>query len=471
MTELLTLEELEQSKLFDKYLNIVEGQPNIDPDNAAFPIKKYQKMELLGKDVEVLNVNVATAIVNQYIADTLTELRITGANAQEVQDWFDATEAMEYAEEFLTDLIATGIAVPMLIRDIEENDNVYRISNVSPVRWFPDLPAQTHQTIKTARVITRFSRLVGMSRVWYMLIERYDGINVTREVYRLAHRYAREGKKMQGMAGLEIEPVVEIGTLPMKHIVKRKSSRSFFSVSFLQQVWELLIEINEIKTQMRQERIKHGKARIALEKRSAMRNRDVSATEADSLNSKVKEAVEIVNNYRADQEVFFIEPGGQIPEYIQRDLQIIEKGAGEIKECLHQIAFIVGMSPSTFGLEEKQDLAAVDKNRQKRYQRNVILLQRKTVGMFRFLLDKRAEMGGEQSNVEIKLASPFEASMKEKIEMYRIANPTDNFLSVDYIVNDLIEDDDERDEVLAQIKATQSFADPVEVDDLDNLNV
>ena len=471
-----THEEVARSQWDEKYTSVAEGSLYDEGDNSPFPIHKYLKNKLLGPSVRMLELNAGAALVDQMVVDAITSLSITVEDGEpdELLEWFESIGYEELLEEWGRDLLANGHAEQQIVRDIANEENYFTVVNIDPSTWYPDIPTLTHQKMQSGRIITNFYEMVKGSKKWYAYVENYTVGQVERLLYQTEKKWATEGTlidlaTLKRFQGIENTVVTELDALTVIQKNRRKSSRKFFGESILFPVWEQLQEITEIKTQMRHERIKHFRAKFAAQVQSMQR---ATRTDDEDRRTNSKQDLRIENEavFNMNQEFFPIPPGGQVPQYIQRDLDIITKASGMVKDCLSEIAFTVGAPRSLFNLDEKGDIhEATDKRKHERYLKHVVRMQNRAeqvaseIGALWF-----AWQGKSGVKVTVELDPPFGLSRDEKIDMARKMNPHDSFISQRAAIENIWSDwsEEDREAMLAEMmqekqSAIDSFRNPV----------
>lgn len=107
-------------------------------------------------------------------------------------------------------------------------------------------------------------------KTWYAFVERHTVGNIAYELLQLEKSTDLEGKTVSleslsrfAKLGLK-DSSTDLNTLGVFQIDWQKPSRHVTGNSVLKPVWGILQEISEIQTQIRQERIKHFRSKLAL---------------------------------------------------------------------------------------------------------------------------------------------------------------------------------------------------------------
>lgn len=442
-TKFRTLQDLEHAQRQEKYSKVVQGKPY--EGDPAFPIHEYLNNKLLGKDVRMLELNAGAALVNQLVVDTITTLKIED---DDLQEWAQDIELSEILEEAAADMYGNGFFVGQYVKDDDDT-----AITINPAHWFPDLPALTHMPVTSGRVMIPLVEYDDQGRpMYFVYVEKHEEAKYTRELYKLNAPNDVQGNPVKLSAidrFAELDDTVQTGDFTILHKNRKKTSRSFFSSSVLDIVWQQLQEINEIKTQLRQERIKHFKGKLAAPVESLMRSTTTVKPE-DARHSKEAAAIEQQRVYNMSQEVFPIPVGGQIPQYIQRDLESITKGIEMIDKCLSEICATTGFPRSIFNLDEKGQIhVTTEEKKDARYMRHVLRGQQKIISFVRFLCEKKKP----GFTGTITLANPFDLTKEQTIELLRKQNPDAAFVSqrraIELIHDDM--DEQEREVMIQQI--------------------
>lgn len=443
--EFRTKDELKRARWAEKYTSVGDGeQYTVDENGSAesspFPIHEYFRNKLLGKKIKMLEVNAGYALVENMIADTMTEMEISiGENDEaeaEVWEWLDSIDYETKLEEATRDYFRCGYDVIQPIRTVSGSENEFTVANVDPATWYPTLPTFTYQPVSEARIISVFCEEPPTGKVWYAFVERHTVGNVGYELYQLESPDSLDGKKvslntLSQFKGLQDTPT-DLPFLAVFQQNRQKSSRHLFGKSVLAPIWDILQEVSEIQTQIRQERIKHFKAKFYADRNSLARAENTNPEVVSNQHNSKQVQQAIGGQYDMSQEVFPVPTGGVIPGYIQRDLQTIEKGSAEINNLLSRAAAIAGVPRDVFNLDEKGDIhVETDRRKDRRYVRQIIQAQKRRGIQTKNLI--RAYWlwahGKEPEPVNVTFASPFALSQKETVEIMREMNATADFVS------------------------------------------
>lgn len=472
-TILRTKDELARAQWAEKFTSVSEGVLYKKEGISPFPIHEYFKLGLLGKNVRMLELNAGAALIDQLVADTVTDMTIDvggegkgESEEEELRDWFKEIFYSDILEQTARAYFGNGYGVQQVIRDITEDgkENSFTTINVDPATWYPTVPTFKYEKIKKGRVICTFSESDDGREQWYAFVETHEKGSVQHELYKLENNADLEGAKislnsLERFNDLDESVKTELDFIPIFQIDRTKNGGKYFGESILAKVWGNLQEISEIKTQIRQERIKHFRAKFAAPIQALSRAQRTDDSDALPDNSKQAAIADRVAQaaYDMNQEIFPIPPGGQIPQYIQRDLEIITKGCELIDKCLSEIAFTIGAPRSIFNLDEKGTIhVETEKKKDRRYMKHVLQAQRK----MEWVAEQTAKTywqwknGKELTDLSITLASPFEMTIEEKVEFLRLMNADDKFVSQEEAVNQLWPDmtPEQREEMLATIK-------------------
>jgi hypothetical protein len=208
--------------------------------------------------------------------------------------------------------------------------------------------------------------------------------------------------------------------------------------SVLQPIWGILQEVSQIQTHIRQEFIKHGRAKMygtsEMFSKANQVHDDLSRLATQKNSKELSQATATMGRFMdLTQDIFLLPPGTTMPPgYIQRDLQLIEKGSVEIDKLLSRAASIVGCPRSIFNLDDKGDIHVdTEKRKDRRYVRRILQAQRKAAKITRQMLETwwTWKGGGEVPNITVTFASPFEMSKEEVVGLMREMNPGAEFVS------------------------------------------
>lgn len=474
MPQIRTKDELLRAQWAVKYQSVAEGkQYTTDADgngeNSPFPIHEYFKNQLLGKKVKMLELNAGHALVEQMTADTMTDMKVEidgGAVEQDVMDWLEEIDYYSILEEAVRDYFGTGYAVQQPYRLEDESVTV---ANIDPSTWYPVMPTFLYQNVSEARIITPFDEGKAGAHKWYALVERHTIGKISYELYTLENANSLEGtlvdiSNVDRLADLK-DVETGLDSLAVFQMDRQRGSSMIFGKSVLSPIWDPLQEVSEIQTQIRQERIKHFKAKLAAPILSLQRAENVNPDSHNTqLNSKQLARAQGAY-FDVNQEIFPIPAGSTIaPHYIQRDLQSIVLGSNEIDKILGRIASIVGCPRSIFNLDEKGAVHVdTEKRKDRRYIRQILQAQKKAAWMAKQAIMTRGNWIDKPiENVKIKFSSPFDLSQEEVVTLMREMNASADFVSQEEALRHVWPEKtpDERDAMLQEIKDEAQAAVP-----------
>ena len=466
MPQIRTKDELLRAHWAEKYQSVAEGKLyTTDADGSGeespFPIHEYFRNRLLGKKVKMLELNAGYALVEQMTADTMTDMKIEidgGAIEQDVMEWMEEINYVAILEEAVRDYFGTGYAVQQPYR---LEDQSVTVANIDPCTWYPVMPTFLYQGVSEARIITPFDEGTEGKHKWFALVERHTIGKVEYELYSIEDDDSLEGKlvnlnsidRLAGLTSVE----TNLDTLAVFQMDRQRGSSMIFGKSVLAPVWDPLQEVSEIQTQIRQERIKHFRAKLAAPIQSLQRaenpNPDAINTQ---LNSKQLAKAQGAH-FDVNQEVFPIPAGSSIsPHYIQRDLQSIVLGSNEIDKILGRIASIVGCPRSIFNLDEKGTVHVdTEKRKDRRYIRQIIQAQRAAAALAKKIIRTRGIWTGKPiDSIKIRFSSPFDLSQEEVVVLMREMNPNADFVSQEEALRHIWPEKtpEERDAMLQELK-------------------
>ncbi len=440
MPSFRTAQEILRANWAEKYMSVAEGKL-YTPENSPFPIHEYFKLGLLGKNIKMLEVNAGHALVENMVADTLTDMKIQvgdegedGAE-QEIREWFEEIDFEAKLEEAVRSFYGVGYGVEQLYRLEAGKENAFTIATLDPSTWYPDDPGLLHLNVTSGRVVSVFCEVENGSRQWYALEEKHRIGKVEYKLYKLEKADATEGKEvplstLSRFGSLE-DAATDLDALPIMQIDRVKPSGYIFGTSVLQPIWGILQEVSEIQTQIRQERIKHFRSRLAVPRQALMPVEPDKDTEPQT--SKARAAAQNeAGLFNLNQEIFPIPPQGNMPAYIQWDMQMIEKGSNEIDKLLSRAAAIVGAPRSVFNLDDKGDIhVETDRRKNQRYIRKIMQGQRRAGQLVKRMIELWYQWKGEklEQAVTVSFASPFDLTQEEKVKLMKEMNPDATLVS------------------------------------------
>ncbi|QDT46177.1 hypothetical protein Pan258_01940 [Symmachiella dynata] len=481
-----TAEERDRAQWADKFTAVAEGNLYRDK-NSPFPIHEYFKLGLLGKEVRMLELNAGAALVDHMVADALTELNIsseTEGNADEIKDWHKSIFYQDTLEQTARSFFSCGYAAQQVVRDIDPdtNENTYTIITLNSKTWYPTVPTFKYQEIREGRVVSIFSENNDGVKSWYAFVERHTKGNVEHELYKLENGNDLEGTKLKikdldRFKELEDSVATDLNHIPIFQIDMTRGAGKYFGQSIFAKIWGNLQEISEIKTQMRMERIKHFRSLLAAPAQSLQRAQRVDDGEALPNNSKQARVEQYEHQATFDlrQEIMAVPPGAQMPQFIQRDLEIITKAMEMIRDCLSEIASVTGCPRSVFNLDEKGTIhVETEKKKDRKYVQRITQCQKKlewiTEQGAKTYFQWKGDKAGKKE-ITAELDSAFEMTLEEKVDLYRKMNSDGKFISQEEAVRNLFPDmtEEERTEMLQKIQDEDkslagSFGDPVPVE-------
>lgn len=455
-----TQDQLQQAKWAEKYLSVGNGRQYCG-DNSPFPLQEYFRNKLLGKNVKMLEVNAGSALVDSFVADTMTDMTVVvdGGAEQEVWDWWNAIDYPLKLEEAMRNYFSAGYGLQMPVF----NGGVF-VSNIDPSRWYPELPLFDWQSVTEGRTITPYYEVENGKKQWYAFVETHSIGRIEYQLLKLESRDALEGDPvglgtLKRFRGLDTSADTQLETFHVIQVDRQKSSETLLGQSLLAPVWDLLQEVTETQTQIRHERIKHLRAKLYASRKSLNRAQNVNpAFNSEKPLSSKNQEFDAGANYDMNQEILFVEEGGTVPGYVQRDLESITKGMELIDKLLSQIAFTVGAPKSIFNLDQRGGDIKVDteKRKDRKYVRQVLQAQRRASSMAVQVIQTwwRWTKGGEPPEINVTFANPFDMTKEEVTALMREQNPDAKFVSQKEAVKQIWPEKtpEEREEMLNELK-------------------
>lgn len=449
-----TGEELARAQWAEKYVSVAEGKL-YTPESSPFPVHEYFKLGLLGKNIRMLEVNAGYALVEHMVADTLTNMTITvgsdatDAEEQKIHDWFDAIDFEAKLEEAMRYFYGVGHGEQQVHRTIEGQENGFVVSTIDPSSWYPTAPTFVHESVKEGRIISVFQQGTEANKRWYAFVEHHRNGEVEHKLYRLDRPQDLDGVEvplstLSQFSNLQDIVKTDLARMPIVQIDRAKPSRNIVGTSVLQPIWGILQEVSEIQTQIRQERIKHFRSKMYVPRKALV----PIDQDKDSLpsNSKATARNGVRSNmpaFSANQEIFPIETGDQIPGYIQWDMQMIVHGSNEIDKLLSRAASIVGCPRSVFNLDEKGTVHVdTERRKDRRYVAKILQGQKRAAQLVKKVIETWAEWNGEAiaETVKVSFASPFDLSQDEAVKLMREMNPEATFVSEEEAIKQIWKD-------------------------------
>jgi hypothetical protein len=438
--ELRTADELKRAEWAEKYTSVAEGDLYHGGHLSPFPIHEYFKLGLLGKEIRMVEMNAGHALVEHMVADTLTEMTITIGDGtdttqeQESRVWMEQIDYDSILEEAARDFYANGYCVEQPFRTVDGDKTDFTVANLDPSTWYPDIPTFIQQPVTSGRIISVFSITEGTAVQWYALVERHTIGQIAYELYKLDKPDALEGTKILLTDLPRFDDMNDVVKTDLDYLAvfqqnRQKKSRDSFGQSVFKPIWGPLQEISELQTQIRQERIKHFRSRMAVPIRSLQR---VGYDEDGEGNFKTEEREKAAFNM--NQEVFPIPEGSTVlPSYIQWDMAIIKAGSDEIDKLHARCAAYSGFPKSVFNLDESAGNVKVDTEKRKnvRYVRRIMQGQRRMASLVRdVLLTRYKWLKMEVPKVlKVQFANPFDMTQEEVVALMREMNPNADFVS------------------------------------------
>lgn len=471
-----TADELKRAQWAEKFTSVAKGKLYTTEDDplSPFPIHKYFANKLLGNKIKMLQVNAGAALVEHFVADTLTEFTITVDGDQKpeaikpITDWYAEVDFDSKEEEACRALFGCGYGVQQIFRTVEGEENRYPVTTVSNSTWYPDIPAFEWQTVTSGRRITVFAEKENGQKQWYAFIEKHEQGKVSYHLLAIEREDALEGTPVslgtiRRFAGLE-DTKTDLDFMPIFQVNRQKGSDETFGTSLLYAIWDILQEITETQTQIRQERIKHLRAKFAAPIESLARV-EKPTTGGEPINSKQRAIQERTQSalYDLMQEIFPVPAGAQMPAYIQRDLESIRIGLELIESLKSDAAAIVGCPKSVFNIDEAAGNVKVDteKRKDRRYVRKIIQAQWQMARLREQVTKAWWKWStGADLNIKIEFASPFNLTQQETVELMKEMNPMATLISEQDAVNEVHKNKspEERQKILANIKAEKQQA-------------
>ncbi len=456
---------------------MAEGKLYTSGDKSPFPIHQYFQNKLLGRQVKMVEVNAGASLVENMVADTITEMKIDfgddqaqGTIEEDANDWLQEIDYTEKLEEIARDYYGNGFGVQQPFRFGEGADQGVTITNVDPSTWYPQYPAFTYQDVTSGKIVCVFDEGKDGVEDWYAFVETHSVGTVEYKLYKIDNADSLEGREV-ALNQIDrfkdlTDTVTELDYLAVFQINHQKKSYDIVGRSVLAPIWDILQEVSEIQTQIRQERIKHLRARIYAPRESLQRAENVNNEGQNTqLNSKQQGRTDGAF-FNMNQEVFPIPAGSTtVPGYITRDLQGIVIGSQEIDRLLSRAAAIVGCPRSVFNLDD-QGAVHVDteKRKDRKYTRRILQGQRRLATLTEKALQTWYQWthGGEAPTIKVTFTSPFELSKQETADLMRSMNPDAKFVSQEEAVKQIWSDKspDDQDALIEQIQEEQQLTEP-----------
>lgn len=447
MTAFRTKEELSRAQEIEKFASVAEGRLYTSGESSPFPVHQYFRNKLLGKQVKMVEINAGASLVESMVADTITDMKIDfgddATNAeleQEANEWLESIDYNGKLEEVARDYYGNGFGVQQAIRHDEGSKKVITMVNLDPSTWYPEYPTFTYQSVTAGKIVCVFDEGTGGVHEWYAFVEKHTVGGVEYQLYKIDNADSLDGTltsitSIDRFKGLK-DTKTDLDYLAVFQIDHQKKSYDIVGRSVLAPIWDLLQEVSEIQTQIRQERIKHLRAKIHAPMQSLQRAENVNSDEQNTqLNSK-QMAKASGAYFDMLQDVFPVPVGATtVPGYIQRDLQGIVIGSQEIDKILSRAAGIVGCPKSAFNIEESAGNVKVDteKRKDRRYTRRILQGQRRLATLAQKALETWYiwEKGSKVvPKIKVTFTSPFELSKQETADLMRSMNPDAKFVSL-----------------------------------------
>lgn len=466
-----TKDEFTRALWAEKFMSVAEGKlyTKEGDDHSPFPVHKYFQNKLLGSTIKMLELNAGAALIEHFVADTLTEMKITvngeetSPEEQEILDWFTQIDYDAMLDEATRSFFGSGYGVQQVFRTEEGKENGFTVNTLDPSTWYPTIPTFTWQKVTSGQIISVFPVEEAAQVQWYAFIEDHQPGNVQYKLLKLDREDALSGTPvglgtLDRFAGLPTTVATDLDFIPIIQADRQKSSRHVCGTSLLYSIWDPLQEISEIQTQLRQERIKHLRARMAAPIQSLNRVERDRASEPRNSKQTAAETQSNAALYDINQEIFPVQAGAQMPAYIQRDLESITKGLEMIDSLLSKISAIVGCPKSVFNLDDAAGNTKVDteKRKDRRYVRKILQAQSRLGTMVEGVIQTYWLWNtGEEIDVKVMFESPFNLTQEETVALVKEMNPTATLISEEDAINLVYNDKtpEERQQILARIKS------------------
>lgn len=447
MHNFITKKEKQRASWAREAQSIACGTPY---DDEVFPEHEFLRLASMGEEVKMVDLNVGTAIVRQFSSDAVTDYEVTVENesgideeeTEEMRKLLKQSDFMATLREAAEQLVGTGYNAFQPIRIDGGNEQEYAIVTIDSSKYFPTLPAYTYQEYEEVRVIydvriktKEATQKDAAEYTNYKIIEVHTIGQIEYKAYEVGDCEDMAGNEIsiqsiKGFEGYDDVVKTDLDHIPIIQVDLEKGASKFFGTSIFTGIYEQLKKISEIDTIMRNEIYKHGSSKMAADTSEMPR---VAANLCGCGSVGCLECASCMNNAQFDMssEILPVNAGGIVPQYITKDLKILEIGPDLIDRTLEKIAGIIGAPSSIFNVQDRSGSTRVetDRRKEKRYTRQIYRIQDILEYGVEQSLQTILQWKGKDATVRFKLEDPFEQTLNEKCELVRKLNPSDKLLS------------------------------------------
>ncbi|MFW5720988.1 MAG: hypothetical protein ACOCWW_01230 [Bacteroidota bacterium] len=386
-------EDLERIKKSEKWQKIFDGQFfDYDLEKAVFSIRDYFYKDR--KKGEVLKVcfNAPKALITKTMrffiggkmSFTAVSEKASETQLQEIQkrlkEIINENDFRAYLQETCLSYQIHGFTAGYVWLDVDETESIPVIEEVQYNENFPIFGVRRNK-IKDWSIAKyveveididgKAKKVTAIYRQQYFLsptyklkkdnqgkiefddegIPKYEFVKNELFIYHTLHRtkntYKTDYKKPLPLALLGNEyarfdsnPIEETGLdfMPIKQINNLKQGGKNFGASIIEDIVSLTEELQDALTRLVTEFIKHVASKMAVPASSIVSDIDENTGKP-------------IIDYK-QLEIFLIENGDQIPQYITKDTSMIDKAFTEIEKILTFMAVMTESPKSFLGIEE-----------------------------------------------------------------------------------------------------------------------
>lgn len=345
-TQFPTNEDFNRVAKLNNYYNVFKGL-----HNKVFKLKSYFEEDSKKKTLLYLAYNVGQ-IISLTAADFLfgEQLKIKTNESEDqkpTEDKINAIIQNNYLDEKLYQSAVMQDVAGFTVFAVRQKDKTAVIEEIPYDNYYPDFTGVRLGEEPRQIVIASFVDLVNPKNqkketFLYKQIHKLENSKgkIVHELWTTSPDMKQSEKTELALFSTELpeEETTELDYLPIFQIDNFKTVKERFGISTYESVMNLFEEINDRITQISVQLIKHLNSKVAV---------------GEGVLSKKGEM-------DSSQDIFLVEKGDIVPQYITNSNPLIEEGFKQIEGLIRQICTVTQTPVSFLGLEDKGGVEKVE---------------------------------------------------------------------------------------------------------------
>lgn len=345
-TQFPTNEDFNRVAKLNNYYNVFKGL-----HNKVFKLKSYFEEDSKKKTLLYLAYNVGQ-IISLTAADFLfgEQLKIKTNESEEqkpTEDKINAIIQNNYLDEKLYQSAVMQDVAGFTVFAVRQKDKTAVIEEIPYDNYYPDFTGVRLGEEPRQIVIASYVDLVNPKNqkketFLYKQIHKLENSKgkIVHELWTTNPDMKQSEKTELALFSTELpeEETTELDYLPIFQIDNFKTVKERFGISTYESVMNLFEEINDRITQISVQLIKHLNSKVAV---------------GEGVLSKKGEM-------DSSQDIFLVEKGDIVPQYITNSNPLIEEGFKQIEGLIRQICTVTQTPVSFLGLEDKGGVEKVE---------------------------------------------------------------------------------------------------------------